>query len=97
METCLFCNGAEKDYKPGPDVDFICGACVQLLLRAEQEDLKRAYIKALDKGYLSKAKAIETFITEEITIERKTPKSKRNMERERPLRTVRLAHHKVRA
>ena len=97
METCLFCNGTEKNYKPGPDVEFICGTCVQLLLRADKEDLKRAYKKALDLGYSRKARAIETFLTEEKTIDRKTKKSKRDMERERPLRTVRPARHKVRA
>jgi hypothetical protein len=95
--SCLFCNRTEKDYTPGPDVEFICGTCVQLFLLADKEDLKRAYTKALSKGYLRKAKAIETFLTEEKTIDRKAKKSKRNMERERPLRTVRPARHKVRA
>ena len=96
-DRCLFCNGIEKNYKPGPDVEFICGSCVQLLLRADPEDLKCAYATALNLGYLRKARAIETFLTEEKTIDRKAKKSERSVERERPLRTVRPARYKVRA
>jgi len=96
-DRCLFCNGTERNYKPPPDTEFICGSCVQLLLRVDKEDLKRAYTKAVNLGYMRKARAIETFLTEEITIERKTQKSKRNMERKRPLRKVRPSRHKVRA
>jgi hypothetical protein len=28
--NCLFCNLLEPNYKPDPQVDFICGSCVQL-------------------------------------------------------------------
>ena len=59
---CLFCNGQERNYKPDADKDFICGSCVQLFLRADSEDLKRAYAKALSKGYSNKASAIESFL-----------------------------------
>ena len=76
METCLFCNEPEKNYKPGPDVDFVCGTCVQLLLRADQEDLKKAHAKAIEKGYLNKASAIETFLKPE-DIDGKRPGKKR--------------------
>ena len=62
---CLFCNGQEKNYKPEPNKDFICGSCVQLLLGADQDDLKRAHAKAIKKGYLSKARAIESFLIPE--------------------------------
>jgi hypothetical protein len=96
METgCLFCT--EKNYKPGSDTEFICGTCVQLLLRADPEDLKRAYAKALKLGYLRKSKAIETFLAEEKTIDRKAKKSERDMERERPMRKTRPARHEIRA
>jgi hypothetical protein len=77
METCLFCNGIEKNYKPGPDVEFICGTCVQLFLQADKDDLKRAYKKALDLGYLRKAKAIETFLTPGGINEQRKPESKK--------------------
>ena len=46
---CLFCNGQERNYKPDPGVEFICGTCVQLFLGASEEELSRAYQKALDK------------------------------------------------
>ena len=59
---CLFCNGQERNYKPEADKDFICGSCVQLFLRADSEDLKRAHAKALSKGYPNKARAIESFL-----------------------------------
>ena len=95
--SCLFCNKTEKNYKLSPDVEFICGTCVQLFLLADKEDLKRAYKKALELGCPRKAKAIETFLMEETIVDRKTKKSKRNMERKRPMRTVRPARHKVRA
>jgi len=68
MDTafCLFCNREEGPwYKPGKDVDFICSGCVQLLISAEQVDLKRAHKKAIDKGYVKKAKAIEHFLLPE--------------------------------
>ena len=76
MEVCLFCNEPEKNYKPDPDVDFICGSCVQLLLRADQEDLKKAHAKAIEKGYLNKASAIETFLIPEGHDEQRKPESK---------------------
>lgn len=63
--NCLFCNGKKKNYKPEPDTDFICGSCIQLFLNANQEDLRRAYKKALDKGYINKARAIESFLIPE--------------------------------
>ena len=75
-EVCLFCNKTEKNYKPDPDVDFICGTCVQLLLRADQEDLKKAHKKALDEGDPRKASAIETFLIPE-DVDGKRPGKKR--------------------
>ncbi len=76
IETCLFCNEPKKNYTPGPDVGFICGDCVQLLLRAEQEDLKKAYAKAIEQGFLNKASATETFLKPE-DIDGKRPGKKR--------------------
>jgi len=93
---CLFCNGKEPNYKPGPGIDFICSRCVQLLLGADQNDLKKAYAKAIEKGYPGKARAIESFL-DEGEYYGKTKKSERNMERERTMRAVRPSRHKVRA
>lgn len=65
-ELCLFCNEPEQNYQPGPDADFICSRCVIFLAVAEQGDLKKAHIKATDKGYKDKAKAIESFLIPEV-------------------------------
>jgi len=96
---CLFCGKPETDYKPGPGVDFTCSRCIQLLLGAEQTDLKKAYARAIEKGYPGKAKAIKSFIIEDESNARvrKTKNFKRDMARKRPLRTVRLTHHRGRA
>ena len=62
MELCLFCNNSDKIYKPEKDADFVCGSCVQLFLSADKGDLKRAYQKAIERGYDRKARALESFI-----------------------------------
>jgi len=88
MEVCLFCNEPEKSYKP--EVDFICGGCVILLADAEQVDLKNAYQKALDEGYLSKVSALESFIIPEEKHGKRPDKPvKRNFNRERVTRSIR--------
>ena len=74
---CLFCNGKEKNYRPVAGIDFICGSCAQLLLGADQDDLKRAHAKAIKKGYLSKARAIESFLIPEGTNEQRKPTTKK--------------------
>ena len=94
---CLFCNGQEPKYKPGSGVDFICSQCVQLLLSIKQDDLKRALVKAKEKEFINKASAIKSFIIEDEFNVRETEKSKRNLERKRPLRKVIPSRHKIRA
>ena len=94
--TCLFCNEREKNYRPEPGIEYICGTCVCLLADADQDDLKRAYRKALDKGYLRKASALESFMHEEANYG-KAKKSKRDLERERSVRKVRPSRHEIRA
>jgi hypothetical protein len=97
MDFCFFCNQNESyNYKPEKNIEFVCSQCVQILLRADQEDLKKAYAKAIKHEYFNKAKAITMFLEEEIIENGKTKKSKRNMERKRPLRKARLASHKIR-
>ncbi len=96
-ETCLFCNRLEKKYKPESDKYFICSRCVQILLSADQAELKRSYSKAIEKGYPNKARAIESFlIPEEINV-RETKQARRSLVRKRPMRTVRPSRNQLRA
>ena len=95
--NCLFCDGIEKDYKPLKGIDYICSSCVLFLAGANQDDLKRAYVKAEAKGLKNKASALKSFIIEDEINERKTTNSKRNMERKRFMRSSRSSRHKVRA
>ena len=88
--NCLFCGKQEKNYKPDRHVDFICGVCVVLLADADQADLKRAYKKALDEGYLRKVSALESFIIPEGKHANRPTKSvKRHFNRERTARSIR--------
>ena len=68
---CLFCKGLESKYKPIYDNEIICSQCVQILLAADQQDLKRAHAKSIEKGIIDKAKAIESFLTEDEIEQRK--------------------------
>ena len=45
-DLCLFCNSMEK-CNSSTDTDLICSRCFQILREADQQDLKRAYEKAL--------------------------------------------------
>ena len=75
--SCLFCNLPEPNYKPESHIDFICGRCVILLADASQEDLKKAHTLAIEKGYLNKANAIESFLISEGKDEQRKPESKK--------------------
>jgi hypothetical protein len=88
--TCLFCNLPEPNYKPGPDVEFVCGSCVIPLADASQDDLRRACGKAIAMGYLNKASAIESFLMQEVKDGMRPSKSvRRNIDRKRVTRTIR--------
>jgi len=88
--SCLFCNIPEPNYTPGPQVDYICGLCVVSLADADQEDLKKAYQKALNEGDLRKVSALESFIIPEEKHGKRPGKSvKRNLNRERAARSIR--------
>ena len=79
-------------YKAQIDIDFICFRCVQLLLGADQQDLKRAHAKAIEKGFTNKANAIESFLIPEGLDELRKPATKkrgRHSNRKRTVRTVR--------
>ena len=94
---CLFCGSQEKNYKPPPNIDFICSRCVQLLLSAEQSELKRALAKAAEMGFENKVLALQSFIVEDETNDRQTKITKRNLERERLMPAIRPSRHQVRA
>jgi len=86
-ETCLFCNRFESK----TESESICGNCVQLLLKADQSELKRAHEKAIEKQYWDKASAIESFLIPEGFDEQRKPASKkrgRHSNRKRIVRTV---------
>ena len=68
---CLFCNNPDPKYKSHEKVEFICSQCIQMLLGADQEDLKAVHTLAIDNGYLNNAKAIESFLTEDEIEQRK--------------------------
>ena len=88
--SCLFCNLPEPNYKPESHIDFICGGCVILLTDADQDDLKRAYGKAIAMGYLNKASAIESFLMPEVKDGKRPSKSvRRNIDRKRVARSIR--------
>jgi hypothetical protein len=95
MELCLFCN--EQVYKT--DADYICGSCVQLLLEADQADLKQAHAKAIEKGYSNKVRAIESFLIPEDKIngQRKpvTKKRRRHTDRKGIVRPSRNKKERV--
>ena len=87
---CLFCNQEEPGYKPSANTDFICSSCVQVLLGAEQLNLRRAHEKAVSKGYESKARAIESFlIPEENDGKRPAKRNRKNLNRKGITRTLR--------
>ena len=88
--ACLFCCDADTDDKPVAGKDLICPLCVQMLLAADQEDLKRAYAKAIERGKTREASAIISFLIEgELTNEPKAKKPERSIVRKKPMRVVR--------
>jgi len=96
-DICLFCDCMDIKYKPETGKDFICPLCVQILLEADKEDLKRAYGMAIERGYARKAKAIESFlIEEEITYEPKAKKSERSNVRKKPMRVAKPTRNQLR-
>lgn len=94
---CLFCNGLEPNYKPTAHIDYICSRCVQVLLSADQGQLQQASQYAIEKGLTRKARAIEKFLIEqEYTDDSKTESIRRNLVRERSMRSVRPSRNQMR-
>ena len=88
---CLFCNREEgHGYRPGKDIEFVCSRCIQVFLSAGQIDLKKAHKKAIDKGYINKAKAIKSFLIDEgENGKRPTKRNRKNFNRKRITRVLR--------
>jgi len=76
-EFCLFCDEPGKNYKPGPHAGSISSGCVQMLLMADQDGLKRAHKKATELGFHGKANALESFIESGGHDAQRKPKSKK--------------------
>ena len=103
---CQLCSGEEIQFNPSTNefvhskhpkdvTSIICSNCLQLILVSIQDQLKQAYQIALEKGFIDKAKALETFLGEEINYG-ETKKLKRDMGRERIVRTAQLTHQTIR-
>jgi hypothetical protein len=92
VEACLFCDHCEPGH--GSSCEYVCGSCVQLLLNADLEDLKRAHTKAIDKGYQNKAKAIEFFIEKENPNGQRKPKIRKHERHPNRARIVRPVRNK---
>ena len=91
MTNCLFCN--EPEPTPGyrisnKDVEFVCSRCVQILLGAEQLHLRRAYEKAIDKGYHGKGTAIKSFLIQGGEDGQRPEKHRRHFNRKGIARTL---------
>lgn len=58
-ENCLFCNKFEPRH---PDhVDYVCSACVQMLLHTDKDQMKKLKAKAESKNNKRQLKAIRMF------------------------------------
>ena len=105
--TCLLCTLSEKQFDlnrdqriavkhPGDVTGLICSNCMQILIATKQGKVKEAYDRALNDGLIDKAKVLETLLEEEEQDVRETKKPSRDMDRDRALRKVGVADHKVR-
>jgi len=95
-QPCLFCSRLK--HKVESNKDYICATDVQILLSADQEELKRAHQKAIDLGYFNKVNAIELFlISEAKSGKQPAAKSvKRSPDRKGTVRNVRTQERTVR-
>jgi len=91
---CVFCYQQEKYDRPhdkGVQL-FWCSNCIQKLLVMSQEQLRRAYDLAVEKGYLEKANSLEQLL-DEVNHVGKTDKTRPNLVRERPMRKAQFARY----
>ena len=95
IDSCLFC-GCRGDYSVKQKIEFVCPVCVCILADAGQQDLKRAYKKAMRLNLPRKAMAISKFINGDIEDEQ-ARKIRPNLVRTRPLPAVRPPRYEIRA
>jgi hypothetical protein len=80
-QSCIFCSSKEG---------YICSNCIQKLLLIDREKLKKAYDLAVQKGFIDRAQVIQKLLeSEEVEYVPKTSKGRRNLVRERFVRTIR--------
>jgi hypothetical protein len=88
--VCLFCRGpdrgSKRTYKPEKGVEFICSDCVQALLNANQDYLKRILATAQERGDKGKISALESFIVPDGYQEQVKPKPKFKIRQKRKKR-----------
>ena len=91
---CVFCYQQEKYDRPyDKEVQFLwCSNCIQKLLVMSQEQLRRAYDLAVEKGYLEKANSLEQLMKEEGYV-RETEKTRPDLVRKRPMRKAQFARY----
>ena len=105
--NCILCSMPDQQYDltirkhipvkhPKDVTGVICSNCMQILVASSQEKIKAAYQKAINASLFDKAKALETFLEQEVINDRKTRKDRPNMGGIRALRKIRPSHHKVR-
>ncbi len=96
MELCLLCNSQPKHQPPSKGSDFICGTCVQHLLKFSQEELRRGLKIAQEKGYNRKITALKMFIKEKNDGEQRKPEPKQRERYINRARIVRPVRHQAR-
>ena len=104
--NCIFCSMPETQFDmnsgrvptrhPKDVTGIICSNCFQIIASSPQDQVQRAYQLAVSQGVDNKAKALETFLGEEIIDNGETKKPSRDMGRIRALRKIGSAGHKVR-
>lgn len=60
-ESCLFCNQDERNYKPPPDAEFVCGSCVQKFLQMDKDKLSLLLEKLQQKKNERAIRAVRIF------------------------------------
>jgi hypothetical protein len=96
---CLFCSNL-RNCIPELGKGTICSWCFHLLNSADQQYLKQLYGNTIEDGNTEKARLLRHFLIFKDAggmNDLKTKKSKRNLVRKRPVRTVRPARTRERA
>jgi len=107
--NCCLCREMERQFNffsgkhqppriPEGTKKIVCSKCVQILLAATQEDLQKAHLLALEKGFQDKADAIKFFFKGRDDYVPKARKPGTRVARKRTLRSVKSANiRKIRA